>query len=120
MHLQTLETIPDVRMADFTPSPNATLVGGKITIDNTVLLLDYLLHMEDPKYPHTPGKGGTASIKFLVRKDGHVANVQFVDGPPEMRKPLENALPKFTYRPFLVMGEPVDVETTQSFQYEAH
>lgn len=120
MRLQTLESIPDVASVDFTPAQNATLVGGKITIDSEVMLLDYLLHMENPKYPQVPGKSGTASIKVVVRKDGHVATVQFLDGPPEMRKPLENALPKFVYRPFLVMGEPVEVETTESFQYETH
>jgi hypothetical protein len=120
MHLQKLETIPNARSADFAAPQNAILVGDKIAIDSNVLLLDYLLHMENPKYPQTPGKAGTASVRFLIRKDGHVANVQFVDGPPEMRKPLENALPKFLYRPFFVMGEPVEVETTQSFQYEAH
>jgi hypothetical protein len=120
MRLQTLESIPDAGSVDFTPAQNATLVGDKITIDSKVMLLDYLLHMENPKYPQAPGKSGTASIKVVVRKDGHVANVQFVDGPPEMRKPLEKALPKFAYRPFVVMGEPVEVETTESFQYETH
>ena len=120
MRLKKLESISDVRPTDFAPPDSATLVPDKITIDSKVLLLDYLVHMEDPKYPTSPGKRGTATVKFSIEKDGRVVNVQVIDGPPEMRKPLENALPKYVYRPFLVMGEPVEVETTQSFQYETH
>jgi len=44
--------------------------------------------------------------------------VQFVEGNSQMQKGLEEALKKFVYRPFLVRGEPVEVEVKQKFVYE--
>ncbi len=120
MHVEKLEMIPEVKLADFTPPPGALSIRGRITVDNKVLLLDYLLHEETPKYPQSNGKRGAATVKFVIRRDGRVADVQFVDGSSEMRKPLENAMQKFVYRPFVVMGEPAEVEASQSFSYETH
>jgi outer membrane biosynthesis protein TonB len=121
MRLQKLESI-DPQAANFTPPPGAVSVDeNRITIDNRVLMLDYQLHQEQPQYPpsmHPPG--GAATVKFIITKDGHVSEVQFLDGTPEMKKPLEHALKKNVYRPFIVRGEPVEVEVQQKYIYEIH
>jgi hypothetical protein len=59
-------------------------------------------------------------MKYRINKDGHVTAVQFVEGTTEMQKGLEESLKKFVYRPFLLRGEPVEIEVKQKFIYEVH
>ena len=122
LHLETLQSIPQLNLADFTPPANAAQIDEhKITPDVRVLMLDYLLHQEMPKYPpsiHAPG--GKAVMKYLITKEGRVTDVQFVEGNKEMQRALQDALKKFEYRPFMVRGEPVEVEVKQQFVYEMH
>jgi len=59
-------------------------------------------------------------MKYKINKDGRVTEAQFVEGNSQMQKGLEQALRKFVYRPFLVRGEPVEVDVTQKFIYEVH
>lgn len=120
LHLEKLELISQPNAVDFTPDLNARAVDEKrINLDASVLSLDYVLHEELPQYPksiHAPG--GTATMKYIVGKDGHVTSVQFIEGTAEMKKGLEEALKKYVYRPFVVRGEPVEVEVDQKFIYE--
>jgi hypothetical protein len=37
-----------------------------------------------------------------------------------MKKGLEESLREYVYRPFLVLGEPVEIDVTQKFGYEIH
>jgi protein TonB len=45
-------------------------------------------------------------------EDGSVQNVTVIDGDPLMAKSAANALKKWRYKPTMVNGEPVDVQTT--------
>jgi len=122
LHLEKLEPITQPSATDFTPPPNAVAVDEKpITLDGGVLLLDYMLHQEMPQYPksiHAPG--GAATMKYVIGKDGRVTAVQFIEGTSEMKEGLEEALKKYVYRPFLVRGEPVEVQVIQKSVYEVH
>jgi hypothetical protein len=122
MHLDKLEVIRQPSEADFTTPPNAVAVNEELVrLDGRVLLLDYELHREMPHYPksiHAPG--GAATMKFVIGKDGRVKEMEFIEGTSEMQKGLEESLKKFVYRPFLVRGEPVEVEVKQKFIYEIH
>ncbi len=120
MHLEKLESIAELDTADFIPPVNATLVPEQpVVLDPTVLVLDYVLHQEMPHYPASiRPPGGQAIMKFTIGKDGRVTSVQFVEGTLEMKKALEEALKKSVYGPFVVRGEPVEVEVQQKFGYE--
>jgi hypothetical protein len=119
LDLEKLESITQITAADFAPPADAVPVDEKnISADPSVLLLDYLLHREMPQYPRTiRAPGGEATMKFTITKDGHVSGIQFVDGTAEMRKGLEESLKKYVYRPFLVRGEPVELQVQQKFIY---
>jgi TonB family protein len=72
-----------------------------------------------PQYPKSiRPPGGEAVVEYRINKEGRVTAVQFVEGNSQMQKGLEEALKKFVYRPFLVRGEPVEVEVKQKFVYE--
>jgi len=122
LHLERLETIPQPNSADFTPPPAAVAVNEKLVVpDGRVLMLDYLLHQEFPKYPKSiRPPGGEAVVKYRIKTDGSVTGVQLVEGTQEMGKAIEDALKEYVYRPFLVRGEPVEVEVKQEFAYHVH
>jgi len=122
LNLEKLESIGQITAADFTPPPDAVPVDEKnINADPSVLLLDYSIHREMPQYPRTiRAPGGEATMKFTITKDGHVSGIQFVDGTAEMRKGLEESLKNYVYRPFLVRGEPVELQVQQKFIYTIH
>ena len=120
MHLEKLESIGQLNMADFTPPTSASLVNEeRIAADGQVLMLDYLLHEEMVQFPKSiRAPGGQAVVKYLIGKDGHVTDVEFVEGTPAMQEAIEESLKKYVFRPFVVRGERVEVEAKQQFSYE--
>jgi hypothetical protein len=122
LHLESLEPISQPNPADLIPPPTATVVDANpIPVDGRVLTLDYLIHQEFPQYPKSiRPPGGEAVMTYKINKEGRVEAMQFLEGNSQMQKGLEQALKKFVYRPFLVRGEPVDVEVKQKFVYEVH
>ena len=82
-------------------------------------MLDYLLHEEMVQFPKSiRAPGGQAVVKYLIGKDGHVTDVEFVEGTPAMQEAIEESLKKYVFRPFVVRGELVEVEAKQQFSYE--
>jgi hypothetical protein len=119
-HLEKLESLLLPNPADLIPAPTVIRIDDKpIVLDTGTLNLDYLIHQEFSQYPKSM-PGGEATMKYKVNKEGRVTAVQFVQGNSQMQKGLEQALAKPGYRPFLVRGEPVEVEATQKFVYELH
>lgn len=122
LHVEKLESISQPNPADFTPPPTATVVDtNPVLADAGVLMLDYLIHQELPQYPRSiRPPGGQAVMKYRINEEGRVEAMQFIEGNSEMQKGLEQALKKFVYRPFLVRGEPVEIEVQHKFIYEVH
>jgi TonB family protein len=68
-----------------------------------------------PDYPDAwkrQGLQGTVHLQAVIAKDGSVQNVTVIDGDPLLAKSAANALKKWRYKPTMVNGEPVDVQTT--------
>lgn len=120
LQLEKLELIAQLGTADFTPPKDAVAVAEqRVVLDPRPLELDYLLHREWTQYPKSLyARGGRALMKFVIGKDGHVTECRFVEGTPEMKKTLQEAIKKNVYRPFLVRGEPVEVEVTQEYFFK--
>ena len=73
-----------------------------------------------PKYPEEAKKKkiqGTVLLSVEVGKDGTVENLKVVSGPKELRQSATDAVRQWTYKPFLVDGNPVEVDTTISVVY---
>ena len=68
-----------------------------------------------PKYPEAAKKAkiqGAVVLSVTIGKDGTVENLKVVSGPKELRRSALDAVRRWTYKPFLVNGNPVEVETT--------
>jgi len=75
-----------------------------------------LVHMVYPVYPPANNKrmDGTVVLHVLIGKDGAVNSVRYVSGPANLRDSAVNAVLQWRYKPTLMNGVPVEVDTTVS------
>jgi protein TonB len=68
-----------------------------------------------PRYPpiaqasHTHG---TVVLQAVISKNGTIENLRVVSGSPMLQQAALDAVSQWRYRPYLLNGQPVDVETT--------
>ena len=65
-----------------------------------------------PALAKTAHVSGTVVLHAIIAKDGSIQELQFVSGPPLLMKAAMDAVREWRYRPTLLNGEPVEVDTT--------
>ena len=55
---------------------------------------------------------GTVVLQITISKTGTIENLHVVSGPPTLQQAALDAVMTWRYRPYLLNGEPVEVETT--------
>ena len=55
---------------------------------------------------------GTVVVQAVISKDGKIENLHVISGPPMLQGAATEAIQRVRYRPFMLNGEPVEVETT--------
>ena len=71
----------------------------------------------EPRYPAIAIAAriqGTVLLAATISKTGAIENLRLVSGPPMLAPAAEEAVRTWHYRPYLLNGEPVEVETTVS------
>jgi TonB family protein len=90
----------------------------KLSADVTV---ENLLHKVPPEYP-APALaakiGGTVVFAALLSRDGSVKQVQVISGQPELIDAATVAVKQWKYKPTLLDGKGVEVETTISVRFD--
>ena len=79
-----------------------------------------LLTKAIPKYPDAAKKAkiqGTVVLQAVIGKDGAIENLRVVSGPAELQQSALDAVRQWTYKPYLLNGDPVEVETTINVVY---
>jgi TonB family protein len=79
------------------------------------LLAAQQLHMVQPVYPaiaKTARIQGTVVLHAVIAKDGTIKDLQYVSGPPLFMHSAMDAVRQWTYKPYLLNGEPVEVDAT--------
>ena len=115
IHLAKAETASQPEDSLFLP-PTGTPgpIRGVVNVPSAILLKEYLVHRAFP--PDLPrGIHGKVTLKFTVNKDGRVVRVEATEGPEELRKPVEEDMMTWQFRPFLILDKPVEVESTTSY-----
>ncbi len=108
LHVDTVEMISHVDEADLTPSPDAvSLLGKRVSgVNPKPIKLSF------PDWPTSlRGLNFSVEVQIVIGKDGHVVSAHAVTGPPEAHKACEDSVRKWKYSPYLVLDEPVEVET---------
>ncbi|WP_446743285.1 energy transducer TonB [Silvibacterium acidisoli] len=74
-----------------------------------------------PQYPAIARQAhvqGTVVVHALISKSGQVVDAQVVSGPPMLAQAALSAVAQARYRPYLLNGEPVEVETTINLVFQ--
>jgi TonB family protein len=99
-----------------TPPPDALLVKRQdIKIGAEVLAGKLIKHMQ-PSYPagaKLAHISGTVVLEATIGKDGKIHDPRVIVSPsPMLTAPAVEAVSQWEYKPYLLNGEPVEVETT--------
>jgi protein TonB len=76
-----------------------------------------LVRQVQPIYPQiarTAHISGTVVLHAIIAKDGTIQELQYVSGPPLLMRAAMDAVREWRYKPTLLNGEPVEVDTTIS------
>lgn len=68
-----------------------------------------------PRYPPiaiAAHAQGTVTLQALISRDGTIENLHVVSGSPMLQQAALDAVSQWLYRPYLLSGQPVDVETS--------
>jgi periplasmic protein TonB len=68
-----------------------------------------------PSYPaiaKATGTQGTVVLQAKISRDGTIENLRVVSGPVMLQQAAMDAVARWRYRPYLLSGEPVEVDTT--------
>jgi periplasmic protein TonB len=74
-----------------------------------------LVHQVKPEYPppaRTAHIEGQVVLHAVIGKDGGVKQVQVLSGHPMLASAAQNAVKQWRYRPYVLNGQPVEVDTT--------
>ena len=91
-------------------APRSIRVGGNVMLAN-------LIHQVVPVYPEAAKSAhitGTVLLHAVIGKDGTVQDLRYVSGPPLLMKSAMDAVRQWRYKPVLLNGNPVEVDTTVS------
>lgn len=74
-----------------------------------------LLEKTVPEYPaiaRVAGIQGTVVLQATIARTGAIQNLRVISGPAMLQQAAMDAVRSWRYRPYLLNGEPVEVETT--------
>ena len=74
----------------------------------------------EPRYPPLAlqmRQSGTVVLHAIISRDGHISALEVVSGSPFFVQAALDAVRQWRYRPTLLNGEPVEVETTITVEF---
>lgn len=100
--------------ADLAPPADARIAPPrKVTVSAGVMQGD-IIKSTPPAYPdyaRTNHITGTVVLEGTIDKQGNVANLKVISGPIALQHASLDAVQQWRYRPYLLNGEPVEVQT---------
>jgi TonB family protein len=137
-HVETIETITTADEAALTPPPNAIRIQSRMVLSDGSIAMAPLVHplspgarvstvnvsasvadgllinRVDPVYPpaaRAAGIQGNVVVEATITKEGRVSSIHVISGPPRLQSAAIDAVRQWTYRPFLLNGQAVEVRT---------
>ena len=80
-----------------------------------------VIHKVEPRYPIVAREAriqGEVVLAAVISKEGAIRNLQLVSGHPMLVPAALAAVQQWRFRPFLLNGEPVEVETTHHCDFQ--
>jgi protein TonB len=79
-----------------------------------------LMHRVEPTYPSVAQQAhiqGSVVLTAIIDKNGNVQQLRLVSGQPLLVTAAIEAVKQWHYKPFLLNGEPLEVETTVTVNF---
>jgi protein TonB len=79
-----------------------------------------LIHRVVPTYPAIARAirlSGTVVLQATISRNGIIENLRVMSGPAPLQRAALDAVSQWRYRPYLLDGQPVEVETTVSVEF---
>jgi protein TonB len=112
--LSIVPTIAYTQAVSATTQMPPTLPPGRVRVSSGVLS-GLKIKGEMPHYSEEAKRaGGAVTLHAIIGKDGHVMDASVVSGPELRRAATLRAVRDWEYKPYLLNGEPVEVDTTIS------
>ncbi|HUQ50249.1 MAG TPA: TonB family protein [Terriglobales bacterium] len=104
-------------------NPPIVKVAQPVRVSISTLDPGQLLSRVQPKYPPIAvqtRKEGVVVLRAVIDREGRIASVQVVSGHPFFLEAAKSAVERWRYRPYLLNGQAVEVETqiTVNFRFE--
>ena len=99
--------------------PHPAKPSGPVAV-KAEIMQNQILHKISPVYPEEAKKAriqGKVQLNAVIGKNGEIEELKVVSGPRELQQSAVDAVRQWTYKPFLLNGEPVDVKTTINVTY---
>jgi periplasmic protein TonB len=96
------------------PTPVPTLATPKVVRVSSGVSQGLLIRKVQPDYPPLARQArvqGTVLLEAVIGKDGSIENLQVVSGHPMLVSAAVQAVKQWKYRPYLLNGDPVEVQT---------
>ena len=93
--------------------------AGAVRVNPSVMD-ENLIVQRVPAYPESAklnGVQGEVVMQALISKEGTVKRVHVVEGDSRLRTAAEEAVYKWRYRPYVLHGQPVEVATTVTVNF---
>ena len=87
---------------------------------STTQMADQILKKVPPAYPPLARQAriqGTVLLKVVINKSGDVESTQLISGHPMLAPGAIEAVKQWKYKPYLLNGEPVEVETNVTVNF---
>jgi TonB family protein len=108
-----------VNAAPASANSNAKKTPKQLSVPSAVMSRN-VLNKVVPTYPPAAKKAriqGTVVLSAVIGKDGNIENLRILSGPSELQQSALDAVRQWTYKPYLLNGDPIEVETTVHVVY---
>jgi protein TonB len=103
------------------PQNGTNVAGTKQVQISQQVSQGLLLHRVQPIYPDVARRNhiqGTVVLQAVINKNGRISNLKAISGPQELTAAAIGAVEQWRYRPYLLQGEPIEVQTEIKVNFE--
>jgi TonB family protein len=109
-------TTIDPETVDFTPSTDLEPSSPRAARISAAVMAGSILSKPNPRYPESAKQNhiqGSVILHAFITKDGNIRSLRLVGAPdPDLAIAAIAAVKQWRYKPYLINGEPTEVETT--------
>jgi len=119
IHVESIEKLASIDESAFTPPADALPAPTVVAVDESVSRT-FVLDHHKPVYPPiavAARVSGTVVLKARIGSDGQVIKLGVLSGPAMLQAASLDAVKRWSFRPYLLDNQPVEVDTSITLTY---